>query len=145
MARETAENRRRWTFRILLDNGWRSAAGYAPVWPTAAGRAKPLAFDRPERWRSATPGNLEISHASREQTVKFVAATPEACDAVAEYALHLPAESLRNAVGVAFEVRVSAASPPYFDPSRITALKIGLALPKEGGAFWVRHFRVIYK
>jgi len=166
-------------------NGKPCSPLYAPVW-LAADRAKSFAFDRPERWRSATPGTLEISHAPQEQAVKFVAATPEACDAVAEYALHLPAESLRGAVGVAFEVRVSAVSPPnayaprlvavrddaredailyatptthwdsrfvyfpsdappYFDPARITVLKIGLVLPKEGGTFWVRHFRVIYK
>ena len=167
-------------------NGKPCSPLYAPVWPAAAGRAQSLAFDRPDRWRSANPGTLEISHDPQEQAVKFVAAAPEACDAVPEYALHLPAESLRDAVGIAFEVRTSAApppnayaprlvavrddgreesilyaapttqwesrfvyfpadAPPYFDPTRVTALKIGLGLPKEGGAFWLRHIRVIYK
>ena len=158
----------------------------APIWPVATARSKPLAFDRPDRWCSAAPETLEISLDPQKQAVKFVAAKSKTCDVAPEYALHLPTESLRDAVGVAFEIQVSAAPPPdvyaprlvavrddgreetilfttptaqwesrfvyfpadaptYFDPARITALKIGLRLPNEGGSFWLRHVRVIYK
>jgi hypothetical protein len=167
-------------------NGRPCSPLYAPVWQVATAPAKAFAFDRPDRWQAGPPGTLEISHDPREQAVKFVAVTPEACDAVPEYALRLPAESLRGAVGVVFEIRTAATpppqsyasrlaavqadgtvdgivypapsthwttrfvyfpadAPPYFDPAQTTALKIGLALPKEGGAFWLRKVRVIYK
>ena len=89
-------------------NGRPCSPLYAPVWQVATAPAKAFAFDRPDRWQAGPPGTLEISFDPREQAVKFVAATPEACDAVPEYALHLPAESLRGAVGVVFEIRTAA-------------------------------------
>ncbi|MEI8079406.1 MAG: hypothetical protein WCH61_07255, partial [bacterium] len=38
-----------------------------------------------------------------------------------------------------------ADASPYFDPARVTRLKIGLALSKKGDAFWLRNVKVIYK
>lgn len=68
---------------------------------------------KPSNWRENSSGTMEISFDPEENAIAFAAKfTPADHDRwfYPEYLLHLPQESLENAIGISFEVK---AVPPY--------------------------------
>lgn len=66
----------------------------------------------PAAWRSNSSGRMEITADAEERAVCFSVRFPPGVDrwVYPEFVLHLPDESLKDVIGISFEVRVSSAA-----------------------------------
>ena len=102
------------------------------------GRFLPLAAaGRADGWRAHSSGQLQIKEIPEEKAVRFTVDYPTGVDRwiYPQYQLQLPRESLKNAAGIAFEIRLAEPGMGYV-PSRVNIRGLGDAQ----GMRTTRHF-----
>ena len=91
------------------------------------GRFLPLsAAGRADGWRAHSSGKLQIKEIPEEKAVRFTVDYPAGVDrwVFPQYQLQLPRESLKNAAGVVFEIRLAEPGMGYI-PSRVNVRGTG--------------------
>lgn len=99
----------------------------------------------PANWRKNASGQMDISYDGSEQAIRFGTKFPPSVDrwVYPEYTLQLPQESLKGAIGLEFEMKVSdknAVSQMLVMPVSKDSDRIHIAPPEAIGSEWQKNF-----